>query len=78
MSCFFIYHASDKIAGILLDRSWSHDTVIITQLGIEICIGRVISKKMEVSNQIWPTMKSLEWVYFEDFLSAQTSLQFTE
>ena len=33
-----------KIVGILLDRSWSHDAVKITvfNLGVEICIGRVI------------------------------------
>ena len=36
------YHASDKIVGILLDRSWSHDSVIITVLGVEIRIGRLI------------------------------------
>ena len=37
-----IYHASDKIVGILLDKSWSHDTVKITVLGVEIRIGRLI------------------------------------
>ena len=36
------YHASDKIVGILLARSWSHDAVKITVLGVEIRIGRVI------------------------------------
>ena len=36
------YHASDKIVGILLARSWSHDVVKITVLGVEIRIGRVI------------------------------------
>ena len=37
-----IYHASDKIVGILLDRSRSHDSVKITVLGVEIRIGRLI------------------------------------
>ena len=32
------YHASDKIVGILLGRSWSHDAVKITIFGVEICI----------------------------------------
>ena len=36
------YHASDKIPGTSLDRSWSHDAVKITVLGVEIRIGRVI------------------------------------
>ena len=36
------YHASDKIVGILLDRSRSHDSVKITVLGVEIRIGRLI------------------------------------
>ena len=40
--CITYYHASDKIVGILLDKSWSHDTVKITVLGVEIRIGRVI------------------------------------
>ena len=39
---FFSYHASDKIVGILLDRSRSRDAVKITVLGVEIRIGRVI------------------------------------
>ena len=38
----YIYHASDKIVGILLDKSWSHDTVKITVMGVEIRIGRLI------------------------------------
>ena len=37
-----LYHASDKIVGILLDRSRSHDSVKITVLGVEIRIGRLI------------------------------------
>ena len=37
-----IYHASDKIVGILLDRSRSHDSMKITVLGVEIRIGRLI------------------------------------
>ena len=37
-----IYHASDKIVGILLDSSRSHDSVKITVLGVEIRIGRLI------------------------------------
>ena len=40
--CIYIYHASDKIVGILLDRSRSHDSVKITVLGVEIRIGRLI------------------------------------
>ena len=36
------YHASDKIPGTSLDKSWSHDAVKITVLGVEIRIGRVI------------------------------------
>ena len=32
--------ASDKIVGILLDRSWSHDAVKITIFGVEIRIRR--------------------------------------
>ena len=36
------YHASDKIVGILVDRSRSHDSVEITVLGVEIRIGRLI------------------------------------
>ena len=40
--CKLVYHASDKIVGILLDRSWSRDAVKITVLGVEIRIGRVI------------------------------------
>ena len=42
-----IYHASDKIIGILLHRSWSHDAVKITVLGVEIRIGRVIEFEAE-------------------------------
>ena len=38
----FLYHASDKIVGILLDRSRSHDSMKITVLGVEIRIGRLI------------------------------------
>ena len=38
----FDHHASDKIVGILLDRSRSHDSVQITVLGLEIRIGRLI------------------------------------
>ena len=37
-----IYHASDKIVGILLDRSRSHDSVKITVFGVEIRIWRLI------------------------------------
>ena len=37
-----VYHASDKIPGTSLHRSWSHDAVKITVLGVEIRIGRVI------------------------------------
>ena len=40
--CINIYHVSDKIVGILLDRSRSHDSVKITVLGVEIRIGRLI------------------------------------
>ena len=40
--CTYIYHASDKIVGILLDRSRSHDSVKITVLGVEIRIGCLI------------------------------------
>ena len=40
--CHKDYHASDKIDGILLDRSRSHDSVKITVLGVEIRIGRLI------------------------------------
>ena len=40
--CIIIYHASDKIPGTSLDRSWSHDAVKITVLGVEFRIGRVI------------------------------------
>ena len=40
--CIYIYHASDKILGISLDRSRSRDAVKITVLGVEIRIGRVI------------------------------------
>ena len=40
--CISYYHASDKIVGILLDRSRSHDSVKITVLGVEIRIGRLI------------------------------------
>ena len=36
------YHASDKIVGILLDRSRSPDSMKITVLGVEIRIGRLI------------------------------------
>ena len=38
------YHASDKNIGILLDRSWSHDTeeIHVTVSGVEIHIGPVI------------------------------------
>ena len=36
------YHASYKIPGTSLDRSWSHDAVKIIVLGVEIRIGRVI------------------------------------
>ena len=36
-----VYHASDKNVGNLLDRSWSHDTMKITVLGVETRIGRV-------------------------------------
>ena len=36
------YHASDKIVGILLDRSRSHVSVKITVLGVDIRIGRLI------------------------------------
>ena len=36
------YHASDKIVGILLDRSRLHDSAKITVLGVEIRIGRLI------------------------------------
>ena len=35
-------HASDKIVGILLDRSWSHDAMKIIVLGVETRIGHVI------------------------------------
>ena len=42
LSCRRSYHASDKIVGILLDRSRSHDSVKITVLGVEIRIGRLI------------------------------------
>ena len=38
----YIYHASDKIVGILLDRSRSHDAMKITVLGVKIRIGCVI------------------------------------
>ena len=40
--CIRVYHASDKIVGILLDISRSHDSVKITVLGVEIRIGRLI------------------------------------
>ena len=40
--CIIIYHTSDKIVGILLDRSRSHDSVKITVLGVEFRIGRLI------------------------------------
>ena len=36
------YHASDKIVGILLDRSLSHDAVKITVLGVKNCIRHVM------------------------------------
>ena len=42
MLVYTIYHASDKIPGTSLDRSWSHDAVKITVLGVEIRIGRVV------------------------------------
>ena len=41
-NCNLYYHASDKLVGILLDRSRSHDSVKITVLGVEIRIGRLI------------------------------------
>ena len=40
--CTIHYHALDKIVGILLDRSRSHDSVKITVLGVEIRIGHLI------------------------------------
>ena len=42
VTSILIYYASDKIVGILLDRSRSHDSVKITVLGVEIRIGRLI------------------------------------
>ena len=41
--CFkYIYHASDEILGVLLDRTRSHDAVKITIFGVEIRIVCVI------------------------------------
>ena len=40
--CWSNYHTSDKIVGILLDRTRPHDSVKITVLGVEIRIGRLI------------------------------------
>ena len=53
------YHASEKIVGILLDRS--HDTVKIAVLGVEIRIGRVIESKMADDELV---AMDLSWFYF--------------
>ena len=44
-----VYHAADKIVGMLLDRSSLHDAVKITTLGIQIHTGCVI--KMEAGSK---------------------------
>ena len=67
------YHASDKIVGILLDRSRSHDSMKITVLGVEIRIGRLIEfeaggeQSKMADDELVAMALSWGFSYFTDF-----------